>query len=366
LWYWHKHGGTSGKLWLILQPHPLKTVKQELQLHGHCAELPLGHLRWRRCRPIWRSRGSPRERRPPCHYALGITLFYLGDYAAARTHLEQGMALIDSTAPQAQALYQGGAPGVGCLAMAAHTLWCLGSPAHALRQGQEALAMAQALAHPQSLAFAQSCAAWLHHRRRDAPAVQAQTEALLSLATAQGFPLWRGIGTFWRGWARAMQGEATAGLAQMHQGLAAVVATGETLARPYCLVPLAEALGHTGQVEAGRHLLAEALAELEASGQGDLLAEAYRLQGVLWLQQAVPDMARKVRQGLTDAATAATHGAAPRPPRRRQKAPARDIGGRKRCFEFGHLPQGTSMEATLDSRLGHLTPCYAFCCKCKW
>jgi predicted ATPase/class 3 adenylate cyclase len=221
--------------------------------------------------------------------ALGITLFYLGDYAAARTHCVQGMALIDPTALQAQALYHSVAE-VGCLAIAAHTLWCLGYPAQAGRRMQEALALA--LAHPYSLAFARYYAAVLHHRRRDAPAVQAQAEALLTLATAQGFPLWRGNGTFWQGWARAMQGEAAAGLAEMHQGLAAIVATGETLGRPRRLVPLAEALGHTGQVEEGLRLLAEDLAELEASGQGDLLAEAYRLQGALLLRQAVPDAAQ--------------------------------------------------------------------------
>src|SRR5262245_9871041 len=104
------------------------------------------------------------------HQALGITLLYLGDYAAARAHCEQGIARIDPTALQAQALYHGPAPGVGCLAMAAHTLWCLGYPAQALRRGQEALALAQALAHPYSLAYAQHYAAYLSHRRREIPA----------------------------------------------------------------------------------------------------------------------------------------------------------------------------------------------------
>jgi len=51
---------------------------------------------------------------------------------------------------------------------------------------------------------------------------------------------------------------------------------------------LAEVLGHTGQVEEGLRLLAEALAEIEASRQGNLLAEAYRLQGVLLLQAGRP------------------------------------------------------------------------------
>jgi len=157
------------------------------------------------------------------------------------------------------------------MVIAAHTLWCLGYPAQAVRRSQEALALAQALARPYSLAFAENYAASLYHRCRDAPAVQAHAEALLVLATAQGFPLWVGSGTLWRGWA---------------------LATGLTQARPHQLAMLAEVLGHTGQVEEGLRLLAEALAETEASRQGNLLAEAYRLQGVLLLQQAVPDPAQ--------------------------------------------------------------------------
>jgi predicted ATPase len=39
-------------------------------------------------------------------------------------------------------------------------------------------------------------------------------------------------------------------------------------------------------------LLAEAVAECEANGRGDLLAEAYRLQGKLLLCQATPDAAQ--------------------------------------------------------------------------
>jgi predicted ATPase len=226
------------------------------------------------------------------HASLAIIVFSMGDYAAAQMHCEQGMALLDPTAQRAQALHYGGASGVTCLVIAALTRWCLGYPAQAARRSQEALAQAQALARPYSLAFAEHYAASLYHRCRDAPAVQAHAEALLALATAQGFPLWVGTGTFWHGWGLAMQGQDAAGLAQMHQGMAGALATGLTLARPRHLALLAEVLGHTGQVEAGLRLLAEALAEIEASGQGDLLAEAYRLQGVLLLQQAVPDTAQ--------------------------------------------------------------------------
>ena len=181
------------------------------------------------------------------------------------------------------------APGVRCLAFAANTLWCLGFPTQALQRNQEALAQAQALAHPHSLAFAQHYTAYLHHHRCEAPGVQTQAEILLTLATAQGLPFFVGCGTCWRGWALAMQGQGEAGLAQMHQGLAALLATGQTLSRPLWLIMLAEAAGYAGQAEEGLRLLAEALAALEASGRGDMLAEAYRLQGELLLHQATPD-----------------------------------------------------------------------------
>jgi predicted ATPase len=158
-----------------------------------------------------------------------------------------------------------------------------------VQRSQEALALAQALAHPYSLAVAQNWAAFLHHRRREVPAVQAQAEALLTLATAQRFPLWVGHGTCWRGWALGMQGQEEAGLAQIHEGLATILATGQTLSRPRCLVLLAEAAGKAGQVAEGLRRLAEALTMLEANGQGDVLAEASRLQGELLLRHATPD-----------------------------------------------------------------------------
>jgi class 3 adenylate cyclase/tetratricopeptide (TPR) repeat protein len=190
------------------------------------------------------------------HSVLGHTLFFLGDYAAARTHLEQGIALAEPSAQLGLALRHGEATGVRCLAMAATTLWCLGYPSQAVRRCQEALGLGQALAHPYSLAMAQHWAAVLHHRRREVSAVRAQADALLDLANAQGFPIMAGYGTCWRGWTLAMQGQGATGLGQMHEGLAAAMAIGQLLSRPFCLLLLAEAAGQVGQAAEGLRLLA--------------------------------------------------------------------------------------------------------------
>jgi predicted ATPase/DNA-binding winged helix-turn-helix (wHTH) protein len=239
---------------------------------------------------------AQREAAPPslveAHSTLGATLSFLGEYAAARTHLEQGIALTDLMVQRALALRQSVVPGVACLYNAARTLWYLGYPAQALQRSQAALALAQELAHHHSLAYARNFVAILHYLRRDPSAVQAQADALLTLATVQGFPAWEGVGIIYRGWALAMQGKGEAGLAQLRQGLAAMVALEQVLGQPLHLVLFAEAVGHTGQVEEGLRLLAEALTACEASGRADMLAEAYRLQGALLLRQAIPNAAQ--------------------------------------------------------------------------
>jgi class 3 adenylate cyclase/DNA-binding winged helix-turn-helix (wHTH) protein/tetratricopeptide (TPR) repeat protein len=226
------------------------------------------------------------------HTVLGQTLVLLGDYATAWAHLEQGIARIDLAAERTLVRDQGSAPGVMCLAWAAMALWCLGFPAQAVRRGQEALTLGQELGHPLSLAMAQWWVALMYRRRREASVVQALSESVLTLATVEGFPMYMNIGMCLRGWALAMQGQGEVGLAQLRQGLAAVVAMGHEVWRPFGLPLLAEAAGHLGQVEEGLRLLAEALPALEANAQGDSLAEVYRLQGELFWRQATPDVAQ--------------------------------------------------------------------------
>jgi tetratricopeptide (TPR) repeat protein len=143
--------------------------------------------------------------------ALGTALFQLGEYAAARTYLEQSPARTDLTAQRALVLHSGDVPEVRRLVYVANTLWCLGYPAQAVQWCQDALTLAQRVEHPQSLGIAQNMVIMVYHRCREVLAVQAQAEALLSLET---FPLFAGQEMFWRGWVLVMQGESEAGLAQ--------------------------------------------------------------------------------------------------------------------------------------------------------
>ena len=75
------------------------------------------------------------------HRALGDTLCCLGELVAARTHLEQGIALYDGHQHHRHAFLYGQDPGMGCLVLAALTLWYLGFPDQAVQRGHEALTL---------------------------------------------------------------------------------------------------------------------------------------------------------------------------------------------------------------------------------
>jgi predicted ATPase len=195
---------------------------------------------------------------------------------------------------RAQALRQGIASGVACLAYAAPTLWSLGYPEQALQRCQEALTLAQVYEQPQTQALAHHLTAYLYHRLREPLVVLTHADAVLALATTQEWPLYVGLANHIRGWALAMQGQYEAGMAQMRQGLAGLLATGQALAQPFCLVRMAEAAGYAGRIDEGLHLLTEALAAFEVSGRRDMLTETYRLQGELLLRQVVPDTAQAI------------------------------------------------------------------------
>jgi predicted ATPase/DNA-binding winged helix-turn-helix (wHTH) protein len=178
--------------------------------------------------------------RVEAHYALGLTLNYLGELVAAQTHLEQGIALYDPQRHRTHAFRYGQDAGVACRAYGALTLWWLGYPEHALRQSHEAVTLARKLAHPFSLGFALVFAAWLHQFRREGPLTQEWAEAAIILAAEHKFAALLAQGTIYRGWAVAAQcaepdagqGQGEEGVSQIQQGLTAWRATGAEGVRP--------------------------------------------------------------------------------------------------------------------------------------
>jgi predicted ATPase len=219
------------------------------------------------------------------HRSLGTTLLHLGVVAEAHRHFTQGMALYDPQQHRASVFRYGDDEGVMCHSFAAQTLWSLGYLDQGLARSQEAVTLAQQMAHPFSLSFALCGAAICHQLRREVRCTQARTEAAISLATDQGFPQWRTMSAMLRGWVLTHRGQAREGLEQMHQSLQAFRATGAEVMQPYFLALLAEAHGTLGQPETGLTMLTEALVHIEHTGERYYEAEIHRLKGALLLQQ---------------------------------------------------------------------------------
>jgi predicted ATPase len=214
------------------------------------------------------------------HHALWAILFYGGELAAVRPHLEQGRRLYDPQRHRSHAARYGGHdPGVCCRMVAGLSLWLLGYPDQAVASSQASLDLAQQIDHPFSLAIALAFAAMVHHCRREAPLTQARAEAAITLATERDFPQQLERARSLRGWAVAARGDGEEGIAQIRQALGA----GATRDRPYNLALLAEASAQVGQTTEGLETLAKALAMLAEGGVRWWEAELYRLRGELLL-----------------------------------------------------------------------------------
>ncbi len=230
------------------------------------------------------------------HFALGCTLYQVGDLTSAWLHLEQAIELYD---PQKHPLGSVDLR-IGCLSFAAWTLWNLGYPEQALQRSQEAVAVAEGLSHPLSLAFALGNAASFHIRCREGQLARERAEATIELCTEQGFPYWLVVGTIWRGGAQTQQGQEEEGITQIRQGLDDHRVLGEESGLTSGFAPLAEAYGKVGQIEEGLTILAEALAHVDKTGERFYEAELYRIKGELTLESRVESHKSKVEEAEAD------------------------------------------------------------------
>jgi predicted ATPase len=225
------------------------------------------------------------------HLALGIIAIYRGDFSASRRHLEQGIALHDAHGQPLQTFHYTGHSRAWCLSYVARTLWLLGYPGQALQRSQEGVTLAQRLAIPMTLAQAQGMHALLYQVRRDIALTQEWSEKTVAYAAEYGFPYWLTLGSMYKGWALAQQGQLAGGTAQFLQGLEAYRATGAKLGLSWFLAVLAELYGKSGQLAEGLCAMAEARAHINATEEVYYEAEVYRLTGELLLMQGGPEAA---------------------------------------------------------------------------
>ena len=156
------------------------------------------------------------------------TLYFLGDFEAARQHARRGVQLWRSGGVQSP-VEEVNAPAVVCLCYEALSEWHFGEIASCQATMAEAISLAKELNDTHALALALFYAAFLGHFERNPAEVERLASDLIELSTRQNFALWLTGGAILRGWARSASGDTAEGISWIEDGIEDYRATGSML-----------------------------------------------------------------------------------------------------------------------------------------
>jgi serine/threonine protein kinase/predicted ATPase len=213
------------------------------------------------------------------YQVLAATLYFLGDFEAARQNATCGLQIWRSGIVQSpvEEVY---APAVICLMVEALSEWHLGEVASCEATIARAISLAKELNDTFALAAALLWATMLSHLERNPAKVARLASDLIELSTRQNFAFWLPAGEILRGWARSACGSTTEGIAWIDDAIRNYRATGAMLRMPYFLALKAESLHFADRVPEALEAITEAEAWVGRSEERWWCAELYRLRGV--------------------------------------------------------------------------------------
>jgi class 3 adenylate cyclase/tetratricopeptide (TPR) repeat protein len=218
------------------------------------------------------------------HNAMGGSCLWMGEFPAAREHLEIAAAAFDRDLPRFVPMLQTPVTPSRCnLAWALHMA---GYPDQAKRRMDEANEMALQLRRPFSVAFANMYAIVLMHFRREYGDVRPRSEALIELSRENGLPFWLAAGEMCL--ARTIAGEGefrgdeaamTAGLAMLKKAVESLAASGADLIYTFSFIMLAEVYLTMKRVDECLRALDQIAQRIEQKDHRLLEVEVHRIRG---------------------------------------------------------------------------------------
>ena len=253
---------------------------------GASSRAGYGHAR-KLARQLLKMAGGDAVHELQGQFAVGNISYWQGEFASARKNMESALRLYHPSTHERHVTAFGEDGGVTAGSYLSWTLWFLGFPDQAQQASVKAVALAQRLDHPFSLAYALTFAALLRCRLRQPEEAMVLAQETLALANRHGFPLWQIGANISSGWALAMQNrnEGTETVRQCSEATRAAMG-GVTL---MVLAPLADAELTLGYSERALEAITEAFAVGEANGDRHAEAELFRLRGEALLRQPEVD-----------------------------------------------------------------------------
>jgi serine/threonine protein kinase/predicted ATPase len=211
--------------------------------------------------------------------AFAFTLYYLGDFKAARQYATRGLQIWRSGAVRSP-VEEINTPAVSCLVFQGISEWHFGEIASCQTSMAQAILLAKELNDMHGLAVALVFDGILAHFERNPGEAERLASDLIELSMRQNFAMWLAGGTVLRGWARSASGGTAEGITWIEDGIEDLRETGSTLMAPYCLALKAEALHLADRTSEALEAIMEAEALVERSEERWWCAELYRLRGV--------------------------------------------------------------------------------------
>ncbi|MGA8261313.1 MAG: AAA family ATPase [Arenicellales bacterium] len=228
------------------------------------------------------------------HHARWTTLFHLGRFAEALTHIEQGLDFYDEQAHRSHAaLYGGHDPRVCGRGFAAHALWMLGYPAQSLRYARQCADWGEQLRQIGSTLHVIETHLLLYQFRREPEQLGPWIDKLERICAENDLPEYEGKLSFNKGWLLASRGQTEAGVDLMRAGLEKQRTVGSLEDIPMFSEKLASVLCDTGCTDEALDHLLKAVEVAESHSLRYWLAEVHRRRGVLLERVGRVDAARE-------------------------------------------------------------------------
>jgi len=237
-------------------------------------------------------------------YVLGITTLWRGDPVGGARHFKTALDTYRPEHAREHIKTYGQDPGAVCGVRLAHALWMLDRPEEALRALDDALALAESLAHPHTLAYAQNWGALLLIELGDWAGARRHLDRGIEVADTNALSGWSTKNQMANGFLLAREGQVDRGLELMHSAAEGWASRGFRLAVPSDRGLLAQACLTAGRLDDGLRAIEEGTAVARETGQCFWDAELLRLRGELLAASGAPTAeVRRVLQEAIDVAT---------------------------------------------------------------
>ena len=223
------------------------------------------------------------------HRSLGSTKHFLGNITGAQFHFEQVISFYDSKIHNYTAVLPGADVAVHSLVFLSNISWMLGYPEKAIEKSKKAVALADKLSHPLSIAVALLSVGSIDSFYGNFRNAQESYEKSIEISKRYRLKTWIAVGERWQGWAMAMQDKEEIGISIMVKASSFLKSIGHELGRVSENCRFATVLSKAGKIEESFQTIIEAELLMNKTDERTWEAELFRLKGELLLAMSIED-----------------------------------------------------------------------------